>query len=103
MEEWAGLRWFGGFSETKWASLAQTQSQHQDPIFRRSKHIDVYSLRSRKWHFEHNGGGPESKFDRLRKNHIWDFKWRIKQCYIYVAYSNTLSYINAGCYRNIQT
>ena len=55
--EWADGGFGYGFNEAKWASLAQTQSQAQHPIFRRSKHIDVYSQKGRKRRFEHNGGG----------------------------------------------
>jgi len=59
-----------GLNESKCVSQAQIQCQGQDPIFRRSEHIDAYTPRSFKRHFEHNGGGPESKFDRLRECHI---------------------------------
>ena len=39
-------------------------------IFQCSKHIDAYTQKGRKRHFERNGGGLESKFDRLRKSRI---------------------------------
>ena len=39
-------------------------------IFQYSKHIDAYTQKGRKRHFERNGGDLESKFDRLRKSRI---------------------------------
>ena len=35
---------------------SSTQCQAQDPNFRRSKYIDVYTQKGRERHFEHNGG-----------------------------------------------
>ena len=32
-----------------------------------SKHIEVYTQKDRKRHFELNGGGLESQFDRMQK------------------------------------
>ena len=62
-----------------------------------SKHIEVYTQKGRKRHFELNGGGLEFKFDRLQKVAFWT-KIRLTMKYLnkIFKYSN-VKY--AGCYR----
>ena len=75
---------------------AQPNPIEKVPISPNSKSVDVYTQKGRKRHFEHIGGGPEFKFDRLRKVTFWVFKTELLILYLN-KYLNIIGKY-AGCY-----
>ena len=71
-------------------------SKARTKILGNSKTIEVYTQKGRKRHFEHNGGGPEFNFDRLRKVTFWVFKTELSILYLN-KYLNIIGKY-AGCY-----
>ena len=80
-----------GFNQTQYKTCR---------IIPNSKSIEVYTQKGRKRHFEHNGGGPEFKFDRLRKVTFWVFKTELSILYLN-KYLNIIGKY-AGCYKNYE-
>ena len=65
------VEWLGSEIE----QMVQLNPNEKLQIRSNSKNIDAYTQKDRKWHFELNGMGLESKFYRLRKKMIfWAFK-----------------------------